>query len=323
MPFRVGVFVYDNCLASGTLGFSELLEAANKRINKPYFECVFVSHEGLDVELTLGHLSNLTMFTLNDIATANLDALLIPGFWTQSINDVYQFQQNNKPLILTLSRLEQQLEIYAYCTAVTLLAASGRLVGKTATATWWLSEYLCDTYKEVDWRFADTFVKSSQTITASGVQGYLPIANYLIQQHCGAEILDELTDLMVLPRPIKKPLPMQELQIIKSNGPLMAKVFRWVENSQASELKVENLAIATNMSKRTLARKITALSGLSCATFMRKVKIQQACNLLRLNRFPVKQVCFKLGYLDESSFRRIFKETTGYTPAQFTRYFVD
>ncbi|WP_105264341.1 GlxA family transcriptional regulator [Pseudoalteromonas sp. T1lg76] len=315
---RIGLVVYPGCIPSGLMAFAEILTACNQRTQQRTFECVFTSVDGTPVTLTLASQGpSITIEPQTSLAEGQFDALLLPGFWASSEQDCAKALAVNRELIDTLSRLASTTQLWGYCSAVCLLAASRQLEGRRATATWWLAQYLSTAFTGVNWQFNDTQVEDQQLITASGVQGYLAIANTLIQNHCGAAILAEINKLMVIARPQKAALPWQRIEMIKSKSPEVARAYRWVEQTPAQDLTLNNFAAALNMSTRTLARRIANGTDASAAQFMRLVKIQQACDLITYQGLSVKEVVDRLGYGDETSFRRTFKQVTTLTPAQY------
>lgn len=76
------------------------------------------------------------------------------------------------------------------------------------------------------------------------------------------------------------------------------------------------LAIALNMSERTLARRL-ADQGYTFTGLVEEVRIHLARDYLRQSRFTVTDVAFLLGFSDQSNFARAFKRWTGLSPSEF------
>src|SRR5690606_28222634 len=122
----------------------------------------------------------------------DFDVVLVPGLWAETAQSVEQACITHAALVAMLGRLGRHTMLWSYCTGVGLLAASGRLDGQPATATWWLAESLRRRHRKVEWQFERTSVMNARTATASGVNGYLPLAQALIEQHTSASVYRDL-----------------------------------------------------------------------------------------------------------------------------------
>lgn len=60
-----------------------------------------------------------------------------------------------------------------------------------------------------------------------------------------------------------------------------------------------------------------ALTNLSAAEFLRKVRMEHAAQLLKTNKFRVSDVTSIVGVSDADYFRECFKSQFGITPKEF------
>ena len=207
--------------------------------------------------------------------------------------------------------------MWSYCTGVCLLASTGRLNRQAATATWWLADTMRQHHPKVIWQIERTYIVNSRTATASGVNGYLPIAQALIEKHLNAEAYRDLTKLMVLPRPERSHQAFQAMQLIAQPDRLLRKLYAIAEQIPATELTVQRLARELATSERTLARKVLAATGLSIGNYVRRIKLNQASERLILTSASVSTISAELGFSSDSNMRRMFKELTALTPAEY------
>ncbi len=319
---KIGLLVYSQCMASGLLAFSELLMAANKRAGKRIFELVWVGLDKGPIELTLGDPRTKVMIEVEEFLWhESLELILLPGFWSNNPAIVQKGFNRFQPLIAALKKIGAEQKIWSYCTSVGLMAETGRLNNQTATGTWWLADYLKQTYPEVSWRFNHTHIINQNDATACGVNGYLPFTQVLIEQHCGADTWRDITDTMVIARPEKTVQPFNRINIMMSKDKQLNRITVWVENTAASELSLNNLAKDLNASTRTISRHVKAASNLSCAQFMRLVKLRQVGEHLMYGQKTINSISDELGYSDDAALRRSFKKETGYTPIEFRQSF--
>lgn len=144
---------------------------------------------------------------------------------------------------------------------------------------------------------------------------------HLIGKHLGEKVLRDVTKIMLLPRPETVQQPFQKVDMLAMNSPLMRKIQMWVEQHPAASHSTSELANATHLSERTLARRIKAASGETTMGLMRLIKLNQASEALILTDSSINIVSDQIGYQDDRSFRRTFKRVTGYTPGEYRETF--
>ncbi|MBV1909530.1 MAG: helix-turn-helix domain-containing protein [Kangiellaceae bacterium] len=319
---KIGLTVFPGCVVSGLIAFAEMIEVANKRCAKKIFEIQWVGVNLEPVPVTMGNRNVVFSITpQTTIVDSTLTAILLPGYWTDAEGKVNTANKTYSTLLSALKQLPKDTGIWSYCSSVSLLAETGRLDGKEATSTWWLEDYLQQSYPQVNWRFTQTCIFEIQNTTASGVNGYLPIAEALISEFCGQQILRDIIDLMVIPRPETSNHPFQNISLIRLKDPLMRQIYVWVEGTPATELTISKLAKALNQTERSLSRKVKTNVNLSCAHFMRSIKMHQASEHLIYSSAPINVIGERLGFSDDAAFRRTFKKVSSYTPSNYRQTF--
>ena len=319
---KIGLLVYHGCVVSGLFAFAELLEVANKRAGKALFQIQWLGIDDKDVEVSAGSKTPITTIKVaGTLLNTHSDALLIPGFWTSHQSHVERAINVYQPLISTLKRLPGTTQVWGYCTAVCFMAASGRIDNQQATATWWLADFVQKNYPSVDWRFTQTCIFEGQNCSASGLNGYLPIAQALIEEQCGQDILRDIIELMIMPKPEKSAQPFTQIKLMKLDDKLLREIYVWVEKTPATELTISVLAQHLNQTERTLARKVKQGTDLSLASFMRLIKLHQASEFLIYSRKPINVISDALGFSDDAAFRRTFKKVSLYTPSEYRQEF--
>jgi transcriptional regulator GlxA family with amidase domain len=303
-------------MPAGLFSFADLLYAANRRTGNVLFETVYVAMEGGPVECAHG--VALQAISLEGI---EVDAILVPGFWAESAQQVEQALAVNASLVAALSEQAKRCQLWSYCTGVCLVADSGRLDHQGATITWWLVEMMVQRHKKVRWQSEQNCIFNQKTATATGVNGFLPIAQTLIEQHVSSEVLRDLIKLMVLPRPALVHTAFQAISLIEQPGKLLRKLHVLVEQLPAEQLTVQKLANELGMTMRTLMRKVKSETGLAVAAYARLIKLNQVSERLTLTSSTVSAISLELGFSSDSNMRRMFKELTALTPAEYRQKF--
>jgi len=312
---KIGLLLYPNCMPAGLYAFADLVEVANIRAGATPFELVWVSSSQVPVHCAHGNV----LTPQSGLDSVDLDALLIPGLWGNE--DISTSIKYHDVLINAIAGLKADTALWSYCTGVSLIAATGRLDNHKATITWWMAERAQQLFPRVNWRLRQTSVFDGLYYTASGANGYLPICFEIIERLLGESVTREITKFMVLPRPERGYLPFQSVDLVYLEDKLMRRIFLWVEETNARELLVAELARYLNMSERSLARKVKDAIGQSCYKFMEQVKLNQASEQLILSSLSISQVSDNLGYINDTSFRRAFKRVTGSTPGAYRQMF--
>lgn len=79
------------------------------------------------------------------------------------------------------------------------------------------------------------------------------------------------------------------------------------------------MAERSGLQRRTFARRFLAATGTRPIDYVQSLRIEGARGLLETARVAVDEVGFRVGYEDPTFFRRLFKRTTGLTPAAYRR----
>lgn len=305
-------------MPAGLLAFADLLHAANRRTGRRLFELHVVAERS--GEVTCAH--QLQLYAERGLAELPLDAVLIPGFWAETPEHIEDTLAENGPLLAALAKLGKTgCQLWSYCVGVCLAAATGRLDGQIATATWWLADALTQRYPRVRWQFEQNCIVNGRSATASGVTGYLPIAQALIERQVSPTVVHDLNRLMVLPRPPQMHDAFQALSLIEQPSPLLRRVHLLAQQLPAERITVRALADALGMTERTLARKVRDETGTAVATYARRIKLSQVGERLALTSAPIKTISAELGFSSDSNLRRMFKQLTRLTPAEYRQRF--
>jgi transcriptional regulator GlxA family with amidase domain len=312
---KIGLLLYDQCMPAGLLAFNDMLQASNKLHDKKLFETCLLGNSLKPMQC-----ANQIVLTANALLQeTQLDLLLVPGMWTESPSQLPVLLAQHAKLIEQIRQLPEHTKVWSYCTGVVLLAASGKLRRQRATVTWWLANSMQKTYPNVNWLIDSDCVVTPKTATAAGVHGYLLLAQKLIEKSLNKATFQEVIKLMVLPRPVQQHPAFRSFAFMEQAAPLLRKLAAVVTQMPAEQITVQTLAGKLNLSERTLARKVSALTEIPVASYARLLKLHQVSEQLIWSSAPVNTISEKLGYSDESNLRRQFKQVTGLSPVQYRK----
>lgn len=300
-------------MPAGLFAAADMARAANLRTGRERFRITWVGASLQKVPTWHG----LTLQPQATMAHATCHALLVPGLWLASADALKEAVHELRALIGALRALPRSTALWSYCAGVPLLAAAGRLDGRSATATWWLQNALEDAFPKVRWRFDEPLVGDAHVVTAAGPNGHLPL---MLEQL--AAVLDEpelrdVQEVLMLPRPQVQHPAFHATDVMLLREPRLRRLLVFAQRTAASELTLQRAAGHLNLSVRTLCRQIPAATGLTAAEWLRRIKLRQVGEALTRTNHPVKAISAALGYSSEASLHRAFRQATGYTPAGF------
>ena len=97
----------------------------------------------------------------------------------------------------------------------------------------------------------------------------------------------------------------------------MQKCCDYIELSLERKIRAEDLAALCGYSEYYLTEKFKKETGQSLNSYIRYAKIERAKVLLESTELSVREIAGKLAFNTVNYFIQSFRETTGYTPAQY------
>jgi AraC family transcriptional activator of mtrCDE len=104
-----------------------------------------------------------------------------------------------------------------------------------------------------------------------------------------------------------------------AEDPRIAAVIEEVVINPGDDWSIERLSRLARMSRATFIRRFGQSTGTTVGTFLTRIRLMAASELLRSANHTVASVAASVGYRSESAFSRAFREATGTTPARFRR----
>jgi AraC-like DNA-binding protein len=97
------------------------------------------------------------------------------------------------------------------------------------------------------------------------------------------------------------------------------KAVSYMKQNFNSEVKLDDLAMQSFVSKNYFSRLFREVTGISFSDYMQKLRIDEACSLLRQSDMKVIDVAQQVGFKDIKFFYEVFKKITGKTPGDYRR----
>jgi transcriptional regulator GlxA family with amidase domain len=211
------------------------------------------------------------------------------------------------------------------CTGSLLFAEAGLLDGRSCAGHWAYRELFRSAYPTVRFRPGEILDRSGEDdglITAGGVTSWQDLALHLIARFCGAEHASRTAKVYLLAGHEDGQLPFSAMtRRARVGDAVIRDCLAWIEDSYAVPNPVSAMVERSGLTRRTFARRFQAATGRRPIDHVHALRIEEARRRLETGADPLDDVAFGVGYEDPAFFRRLFKRTTGLTPAAYRRKF--
>ena len=98
---------------------------------------------------------------------------------------------------------------------------------------------------------------------------------------------------------------------------VVAQAQQWLQMNLASPVSMEQLAVQTQLSGRTLHRRFKRATGMTPLNYLQSLRIAGAKDLLRHSNLTVGDIAWQQGIQDVSYFSQLFRRHSGMSPLQY------
>lgn len=328
MPTKLAIFAYDGCLSTSVTGPTDIFHIANihQRIRKegtdsPLFSWKIYSPDGKPVHTSTG----ITIAVDGRYNQAgNPDICLIPG-----IDHAFGSEVTNKTVEMrsTLGDLikyhhSQGSVIASNCSGSFLLADSGLLDGEEATTSWWLAHHFTHSFPNVRLRLEKVVTEHNNIYCSGAFTAYLHLCIRLIERFAGESIAKCCAKTAMLQNKESTQAPYIPVpHHFKQKDDMVRTAVEWMQKNLDQEFQLDSLASQLAVSPRTFIRRFNQATGKPPKQYFQKLRIDEAKRLLESTELSVDDITEKVGYVDVSSFRRLFKREVALSPTEYRKRF--
>jgi transcriptional regulator GlxA family with amidase domain len=309
---RIAIVVYPGLQTLDVVGPVEVFHQAARIVAHAY-EIVLVGDEASTTSgLTLGPIRPRRSIT------GPIDTLMVAGGY--GVRDA----QHDKELVdWVRGAASRSRRVTSVCSGAFVLAAAGLLDGRRATTHWGWTDQLARRYPAIDVDPDPIYVRDGDVWTSAGVTAGMDLSLALVEDDLGAEVALDVARRLVLfaRRPGGQaqfsvqlaaqavgPGPLQELQT-------------WIAENVSADLSVAALARHSHMAPRTLARAFAREVGMTPASYVESVRVEQARARLESGSAPLATIARACGFGTAETMRRAFHRRLGVSPADYRSRF--
>jgi transcriptional regulator GlxA family with amidase domain len=213
--------------------------------------------------------------------------------------------------------------IASVCTGSILLAEAGLLDGRTCASHWAYRDLFASVYPQVKLlpnAILDLSQEADGVITAGGVTAWQDLALHLIRRLCGPEHAVRTAKVYLLSGHEDGQLPFAApTQGTLIGDAVIRDSLAWIDDNYAAPNPVSSMTEQSGLMRRTFARRFVAATGRKPIDHVHRIRIERARDLIERGDSAIEDVGYQVGYEDPAFFRRLFRRTTGLTPAAYRR----
>jgi AraC family transcriptional activator FtrA len=274
----------------------------------------FVLHKVSENGHPVPHVDGILAVDAGPATLADMDLVLIPSLWTEGPAAVC----DSPALIEALRTLPERTLVVTMCTGAYLLAASGRLDNLQATTHWMLADGFQAQFPRVLVRPDRNLTHEGNLICSGGSMAGLDACLHAVQLLSGRDTARQLSQWLVTDLQHGPQTQFMPAYGWRRHGDVeIRRIQDRIEAQFAHSLTLDGLAASIHVSVRTLQRRFLAATGMTPMQYQQVVRIERSKALLEGRRMPVADIAAQVGYLDRVAFGRLFKKSTGLTPAAY------
>lgn len=319
---KIAVVAYDNCLQSGIAGMLDLFALANwenRRLQPdrkgPFCRVEVVTEDGLAV----------TSFNRQPIKpSCSLDAceepdlIIVPGMLGRP-----EGLLDYKRLTRWVAEQHKQGKVIASaCTGAFVLAAARILDRRQATTHWQLADRFRQRFPRVDLQVDRILIDGGDYLTAGGTSAHADLALALIERFGSRSLAAACARMMLIDTAPREQAPFVRFHGCRSHGDeTILKIQQWLDGCYRDKVAVKEMAGRSGLNERTFLRRFRKATGESPLEYLQRLRVEKAKQLLVRSDRSLEEITSVVGYVDISSFRRLFTQIVGLSPAVYRKRF--
>lgn len=319
---KIGILALEHCMYSSITGPVDILSVACSEWRTlcgagadPFCDITVVSDGGRPVRSFNGFL--LTPHQSLE-AGDRFDLVIIPVLF----GDLDPALSQTNVIRWILAQHHGGACIASVCAGSFFIAQAGLLHGRQATTHWNLAGEFRRRFPDVVLKPEKMIVDEGDVISAGGVTAYQDLSLYIAGRFGSPELASALSKKLLIDPVSRSQLPYQVTRFQTSHGDAaVRKAQAWLDLHVASHVTVPQMASAAGLGERTFARRFKKATGDTPLEYLQSLRIESAKHRLESTRDTIENITLSAGYEDASSFRRLFKERTGLSPAAYRKKF--
>lgn len=266
-----------------------------------------------EVRVHDGYCSMHTDKLLEEVSETDL--IIIPALFGD-VEDAIKKNQQMLPWLV--EHRNKGAEVASLCLGAFLLAATDLLKGKKCSTHWAFYQQFRTMYPDVDLQDGSIITEEDGIYSSGGANSYFNLLLYLLEKYANRDVAILASKYFAIDIDRSSQAAFTIFQGQKEhNDKEVKKAQSFIEKNYVDRITVDDIADRVALSRRSLERRFKKATNNTLVEYIQRVKIEAAKRNFECTRKNISEVMFDVGYVDNKSFRTVFKKITGLTPNEY------
>ena len=322
---RIAFVITPHMLATSLTNAYELFFAANEvakthQSNKSHnknIELIKIATNTTRITLPSGLSLSPDLILSNNIEEfETFDMVYIPALWR---NPRPTIKQNPEIVEWVRKQYEHGAIINSTGTGVCFVAEAGLLNKKPATTHWFYLQQFARDYPDVQVKPQHFITSAGRIYCAASINALTDLTLHHVHRFINKDVSEHLS--RHFSHEVRQPYDRLSFSAEENtNHPdeLILQAQLWIQNNLSkSSLSIKNLATLFGMSQRNFTRRFKQATNLTPVQYLQKQRLIEAQELLKNSNLSIKEIAYRVGYIDVSYFSKLFREQQSVTPKKY------
>ena len=320
---KVAILATENCVLSTIAAPMDMFLQAGVLWNitmgqppRPEFEVNIVTADGQPIT-ALNNIPVIPKCSMYEVAEVDLIVIPSQGFFYDIKSNVHWERAD-----WMSGWYDKGADLASICAGAFVLASTGLLDGRKATTHWGLANQFRKLFPKVDLRPDRMVTEEERLFCSGGITADLNLSLHLIEKYCGRETaLRGSRCMLVDPDRSSQAVFASFIPQKDHEDHEILRAQELIERRYKENIKMETLAKQAGTSLRQFSRRFKSATGETAVKYLQHTRVEAAKILLVTTGQAFDEIAPMVGYENVSFLRRVFKSSTGTTPAEFRRKF--
>ena len=319
---KIAFVITPRMLATSLTNAYELFFAANE-VSRSYaktdkdssdakIELIKVANNDARITLPTG----LSLAPDTGLSKEKYDMVYIPALWRNPRPII----KKNKEIVDWLRwQYEHGAILNATGTGVCFIAEAGLLNNKPATTHWFYLEQFARDYPQVEVKRQHFITQSGRIYCAASINALTDLTLHHVHRFINKDVSEHLSHHFS--HEVRQPYDRLSFSAEENtNHPdeLILQAQLWLQNNlHKTAISMQELAQLFGMSQRNFTRRFKQATNILPVQYLQKQRLAAAQDLLQSSNLSIKEIAYRIGYLDVSYFTKLFKKSTSITPKEY------
>ncbi len=321
IPLNIAILAMDDSVATTITGpmdvFSMtgvLYESLQGKSPVPHFNVQIVTTDGNPVRCY----NSLLITPHCSIESCKPDLIVIPGIMNIDVT----LASNAVAIAWLQDMYGVGCPVTAVCSGSMLLAATGLLDGRTATTHWAIENEFRKSFPQVKLKPEKLITDEGGLVCSGGYDSFLDVSIYMIGKFLGSTVALECSKIFLGSPGRHSQAPYAIFSGARDHGDKqILQIQERLEDQFSEAFDFSELAREYGMSRRTLERHFKKATGITPLAYLQRVRVESAKALLETGNASFDEISYKVGYMDNSFFRKLFIKCTSLRPKEYRDMF--